>query len=204
MKEPPAPATPPRRPRRTQPWLKPLIALYAVAALVFLCVILIVAYEFFYRDRITLGVRVQGESMSGLARADASQFLQNKFGNPDAILARSGGAPIIVRDTDRLGGGNRTWRAWAWELGLRTDFAPIAEQAIRLGHRDNWFASLSEQARCLILGCDLGIDVQFDEHTAQAYLGWLAPQVNQPARDASVRHRRHSRHRHAGAKGTRA
>lgn len=119
--------------------------------------------------------------MQGLTRAEAKQFLQNHFGEPDAILARFGGEPIIVRD------GNRSWRAYPWELGLRTNFEPIADQALLLGHRNNPLASIADQLQCLWFGCDLGIDAQFDVHTAQAYLGWLAPQVEQPARDASLR-----------------
>ncbi len=119
--------------------------------------------------------------MQGLTHAEAKQFLQNRFGEPDAILARFGGEPIIVRD------GNRSWRAYPWELGLRTNFEPIADQALVLGHRQNPLESIADQLQCLWFGCDLGIDAQFDVHTAQAYLGWLAPQVEQPARDASLR-----------------
>ncbi len=167
-----------RRRRRGLPLQ--FLVLYALASLVVILA-LFVAYEFFYRDRVILGVSVQGQTMSGLSRAEAKQFLQSKFGSPDAILARFGGEAILVRD------GNRVWRAWPWELGLRTDFGPVAEQALTLGHRDNWFASLADQAHCTWFGCDLGIDAQFDEQIAQAYLGWLALQVDQPARDAWVR-----------------
>jgi len=161
--------------------------LYVIASVLFSLLILFGAYEFIYRDRIILGVSVQGQSVSGMTRAQASQFLQSKFGSPDAIRARFGGEPIVVREDDSRPGGKRVWRAWPWELGLRTDFAPVAEQAARLGHRDSWLDSLAEQARCIWADCDLGIDAQFDEHIAQAYLSWLAPQVAQPARDARVR-----------------
>ena len=119
--------------------------------------------------------------MNGLTRAEVDQFLQDKFGNPAAILARYGGEAIVVRE------GTRTWRAYPWELGLRTDFGPVADSAILLGHRGNWLAALVEQMRCLWFGCDLGTDAQFDDATARAYLGWLAPQVERPARDASLR-----------------
>jgi vancomycin resistance protein YoaR len=142
---------------------------------------LFVGYEFVYRDRVILGVSVLGHPMSGLTRAEVKQFLQDKFGNPEAILARYGGEAIIVRE------GTRTWRAYPWELGLRTDLSPVAESALLLGHRGNWIEGLAEQARCLSFGCDLGTDAQFDEQTARAYLGWLAPQVERPARDAALR-----------------
>ena len=169
------------RPRRRRRLPLPLLALPALATLLVVLLVLFVGYEFVYRDRVILGVSVLGQPMNGLARAEVKQFLQSKFGNPEAILARFGGEAITVRDD------TRTWRAYPWELGLRTDFSPVADSAILLGHRGNWIEALIEQARCLWFGCDLGTDAQFDDATARAYLGWLALQVEQPARDASLR-----------------
>lgn len=157
------------------------LVLYALASFVCIPLSLFVGYQFVYRDRVILGVSVQGDSMNGLTRAEAKQFLQNRFGSPDAILARFGGEAINLRDE------NRSWRAYPWELGLRTNFDPVAEQALLLGHRSHPLASIGDQLHCIWFGCDLGIDAQFDAHTAQAYLGWLAPQVERPARDASLR-----------------
>ncbi len=166
-----------KRRRLPLPWL----ALPVLATLFIVLLILFLGYEFLYRDRVILGVSVLGQPMHGLTRAEAKVFLQKQFGDPEAILARYGGEAILVRD------GARSWRAYPWELGLRTDFTPVAESALLLGHRGNWIEALIEQARCLWFGCDLGTDAQFDEATARAYLGWLAPQVEQPARDASLR-----------------
>ncbi len=175
---PPARLTRPRRRRRLP---LPLLVLPILATVLIVLLVLFVGYEFVYRDRVILGVSVLGQPMHGLARAEVRQFLQSKFGEPAAILARFGGEAIVVRD------GARTWRAYPWELGLRTDFSPVADSAILLGHRGNWIEALVEQARCLWFGCDLGTDAQFDDATARAYLGWLAPQVERPARDASLR-----------------
>lgn len=182
MNDPQTPATTtPTRRRRPRGLPRLFLALYVIAALACIALSLFVGYQLVYRDRVILGVSAQGQSMQGLTRAEAQQFLQNRFGEPEAILARFGGEPIIVRD------GNRSWRAYPWELGLRTNFEPVAEQALRLGHRRNPLESIGDQLQCLWFGCDLGSDAQFDLHTAQAYLGWLAPQVEQPARDASLR-----------------
>ncbi len=126
------------------------------------------------------GVRVLGQPMSGLTRAESYKLLQQKFGEPEAILQRTGGDAIVLRD------GSRSWRAWPWELGLRTDFAPVAESAILLGHRGSLLGNLVEQARCILFGCDLGSEAQFDVQIAQAYLGTLASQVNQAPQDAGV------------------
>jgi vancomycin resistance protein YoaR len=183
MSQPQTPVTParPTRPRGRRRLPLPFLVLPVFATVLVVLLILFVAYEFVHRDRVILGVSVLGQPMNGLGRAEVKQFLQNKFGNPEAILARFGGEAIVVRD------GTRTWRAYPWELGLRTDFSPVAESALLLGHRGNWLEALVEQARCLWFGCDLGTDAQFDEVLARAYLGWLAPQVEQPARDASLR-----------------
>jgi vancomycin resistance protein YoaR len=157
------------------------LTLYAIIALLFFLVTFFVAYEFVFRDRVILGVTVLGQPLQGLTRAEAKQFLQKQFGEPDAILARFGGERIVLRD------GDRTWRAYPWELGLRTEFDPVAQVAIQLGHQGSLPQMLADQARCLWFGCDLGVTAQFDQRTAEAYLAWLAPQVDQPARDASLR-----------------
>jgi len=177
----PVPPARPPRPRRRRRLPLPVLALPVLATILGVLLVVFVGYEFLYRDRVILGVSVVGQPLHGLTRAEVRQFLQTRFGDPEAILARYGGEAMSVR------AGARSWRAYPWELGLRTDFTPVAESAILLGHRGNWIDALVEQARCLWFGCDLGADAQFDEATARAYLGWLAPQVEQPARDASLR-----------------
>lgn len=178
----PAQRPQPRRPRGRSRSMSPSVfALYTLLALVIVLITLFASYEIFIRDRVILGVSVFGQSMAGSTRAETRKLLQDKFGNPDAILKRSGGQPIILRD------GERSWRAWPWELGLRTDFGPVADSAILLGHRGSFLANLIEQARCALAGCDIGLEARFDVNIAQAYLSWLAPQVDQPAHDASVR-----------------
>ncbi len=181
MKDTPSSASAPRRARRRRGLSPTCFTLLAFALLFAILLVLFGAYELIYRDRVILGVSIGGQPMSGLTRTEAQQFLQAKFGEPEAILARYGGDAVIVR------AGERMWRAYPWELGLRTDFAPVAEAAITLGHRGAWWDALGDQARCLWAGCDFGVDVQFDQTIAQAYLDWLAPQVEQPPRDASVR-----------------
>ncbi len=161
--------------------LSPKFAAVGAVAILLILLLLLIVYELAFRDRVIWGVRVLGQPISGMLRADAKQFLENKFGQPDAILARVGNEKIVLRD------GGRTWRAYPWELGLRTDFGPVAQSAVGLGHRGSPLEMLLEQARCLLFGCDITTEAEFDEQTAEAYLGWLAPQADQPPRDASVR-----------------
>ncbi|HEX7588159.1 MAG TPA: peptidoglycan binding domain-containing protein, partial [Anaerolineae bacterium] len=164
------------------------LTLYAIIALLFFSLTLFATYELVFRDRVILGVTVLGQPLQSLQRAEAKQYLQKQFGEPDAILARFGGEGIVLRAPAAAGSvGDRTWRAYPWELGLRTDFDPVAEVAIQMGHQGSILRMLADQARCLWFGCDLGTAAQFDEKTARAYLGWLAPQVDQPAHDASLR-----------------
>ncbi|MBI3741374.1 MAG: VanW family protein [Chloroflexi bacterium] len=155
--------------------------LYALLGLACLVTAFIGAYQFFYSDRVILGVNVFGESLSGMTRAEAQQFLENKFGQPDQILAHFGGQAIVLTD------GARVWRAYPWELGLRVNYAPVADHAASLGHRGAWNEIIADQARCLWSRCDLGGEAQFDDATAHAYLGWIAPQVEREPRDATVR-----------------
>ena len=163
------------------------LTLYAIIALLFFLLTLFATYEFVFRDRVILGVTVLRQPLQALQRAEAKLYLQKQFGEPDAILARFGGEGIVLRAQGIGAGGDQTWRAYPWELGLRTDFDPVAEVAIGMGHRGSLPQMLADQARCLWFGCDLGTAAQFDEKTARAYLSWLAPQVDQPARDASLR-----------------
>ncbi len=171
----------PRRTIRHRQAARQWLVLAGLAILFLLALGLVVLYEWSYRDRVIMGVSVLGQPMGGLSREEAKKFLQNKFGQPDAILKRTGGQGIVLRD------GERSWRAWPWELGLRTDFGPVADSALLLGHRGSLLGNMVEQVRCLAGGCDIGMDAQFDTNTAQAYLRWLAPQVERPPRDATVR-----------------
>ena len=167
--------------RRSRSLSPSFFALYTVLALIIVLITVFAVYEIFIRDRVVLGVSVFGQSITGATKAETRKLLQDKFGNPDAILKRTGGQPVILRD------GERSWRAWPWELGLRTDFGPVADSAILLGHRGSFLENLIEQARCALAGCDIGLEARFDVNIAQSYLSWLAPQVDQPAHDASVR-----------------
>lgn len=167
--------------RNTLSVRRALPAFTALAILFSILFALFLIYQLAFRDRVILGVWIAGKSLSGMTRADANTFLETKFGKPDSILARVGGERIVLRDRER------TWRAWPWELGLRTDFAPVAETAVAMGHRGSVLQMSVEQLQCMWFGCDIGGDAQFDEAIAESYLGWLAAQVDRPPRDASVR-----------------
>jgi vancomycin resistance protein YoaR len=141
----------------------------------------VLAFEVYYRDRPLPNVRVLGQDVGGMTRAEADARLQEKVGNPNELLARFGGEQLVLRD------GSRGFYAWPWELGFRTDLKPALDAAFAIGHRDALASSFAEQARALWLGADITISSAFDEDTARTYLSLLAPQVDHPAHDAELR-----------------
>lgn len=169
-------------PRRRRCGL-PRIAL-PLSTLVFLALVLgaaFLGYQFYLRDRAVPGVRVLGEEIGGMTRQQAEAYLRNKLGDPNELLARFGGEQIVLR------AGAQVYRAWPWELGLRSDLRPALDAAFQIGHRGNWVLSLIEQGRALLFGADVNAAAAFDEATARAYVSLLAAQIDRPARDATYR-----------------
>ncbi|MGB8648958.1 MAG: VanW family protein, partial [Anaerolineae bacterium] len=166
-----------RRRRTTLPALPLLLALL-------LCVVvttIIAGSQVYYRGRIAPGVRVLGEDVGSMTRAQAEARLQDKLGDPNQLLARLGGGQIALRD------GAQVYRAWPWEIGFRSDFKPALDAAMGIAHRGNLYLDLVEQVRALALGADVSISSAFDEATARAYLISIAPQIDRPARDAQLK-----------------
>ncbi len=179
---PPAEATPSqvrrRRRHRPSPLFAPLLTILFMTVLAGLVVL---GFELYYRDRLLPNVRVLGENVGGMTRPEAEALLQEKVGNPNELLARFGGEQIVLRD------GTRVFQAWPWELGFRNDLKPALDTAFAIGHGDDVLSSLAEQAGALWFGANITISSAFDQGTARAYLSFLAPQVDRPARDAELR-----------------
>lgn len=163
--------------RRTLPRLNgAFLPLIGVVSIVFIA---LVAFEVYFGDRASPGVRVLGEDIAGMTRAQADARLRAKFGNPNELLARFGGEQLILRD------GENVYRAWPWELGFRSDLQPALDAAFAVGHRTEWGLSLVEQARALVLGADVSASAAFDEKVARDYVSLLAAQIDRPPRDVS-------------------
>ncbi len=156
----------------------PLLILLLGAVLV---VGAVAAYQIYIHDRAVPGVRVLGEEIGGMTRAQADERIREKLGDPNVLLSRFGGEQIILRD------GSNVYRAWPWELGFRSDLKPALDVAFQIGHREDWFLSLIEQGRALVLGADISASSAFDETMAQQYVSVLAAQIDRPPRDASYR-----------------
>lgn len=174
----PNPPTPNGNNRRRAQVGVPCLALLFILAL---AGALFVSYEFYLRDRIAPGVRVLGEDVGGLTRAEAEVRLQDQVGNPNELFARSGGEPLVLRD------GARVFRASPRELGFRTDLKPVLDAALAIGHRGDFAQDVWEQTQVWWNGAAVTTRVGFDQELARAYLKTIAPQINRPARAAQVR-----------------
>jgi vancomycin resistance protein YoaR len=166
-----------RRRRRTFWFFAPLLAFLFLSASV---AAIVLGFEFYFRDRILPNVVVLGENVGGMTRDQAESVLQEKVGNPNALLARFGGQQLVLRDGDSI------FRAWPWELGFRSDLKPALDKAFALGRENDPASSLLEQARVMLFGQDITLSSAFDEGTARSYLSLLAEQVDRPPRDAEL------------------
>ncbi|MDL1896707.1 hypothetical protein FBQ82_10555 [Anaerolineae bacterium CFX7] len=163
-----------RAPRIGAPLIILLLGIVAAASAV-------AAYQFYIRNRAVPGVRVLGEEIGGMTRAQADERIRAKLGDPNVLLTRLGGEQIILRD------GSNVYRAWPWELGFRSDLKPALDVAFEIGHRDDMALSWLEQVRALTFGADVGAAAAFDETTARQYVSVLAAQIDRQPRDASYR-----------------
>lgn len=172
-----------RRARRVQKRARakigaPILVL-AVVALLTLGIFL--GYQMYLRGRAVPGVRVLGEDIGGMTRAQADERIREKLGDPNVLLERFGGEQIVLRD------GANVYRAWPWELGFRSDLKPALDVAFQVGHGSDFTLALIEQARALTLGADVNASAAFDDTIAKQYVSVLASQIDRPPRDASYR-----------------
>lgn len=154
-------------------WVLFVTGLFIVAGMV--------GYQVYIHDRAAPGVRVLGEEIGGMTRAQADERIRVKLGDPNVLLARFGGEQIILRD------GSQVYRAWPWELGFRSDLKPALDAAFEIGHRADWSLALIEQARALVIGADVNASAAFDETIAKQYVSVLAAQLDRWPREASYR-----------------
>lgn len=172
-----------RRARWTQKRTLPRISAPVVVLMLAVLVLggAFLGYQWYLRDRTVPGVRVLGEEIGGMTRAQADATIREKLGDPNILLERFGGDQIILRD------GANVYRAWPWELGFRSDLKPALDAAFEIGHRDDFVLSLVEQGRALVFGADLNAASAFDDAIAKQYVSVLASQIDRQPRDASYR-----------------
>lgn len=172
-----------RRARRKNQRTLPSIGapILVLAVVVVLIVGAFFGYQMYLQDRAVPGVRVLGEEIGGMTRAQADETIREKLGDPNVLLERFGGDQIILRD------GSNVYRAWPWELGFRSDLKPALDAAFQIGHRSDLVLSVMEQGRALIVGADVNASSAFDDANAKQFVSVLASQIDRPPRDASYR-----------------
>lgn len=168
-----------RAKRRTLPRIGAPIVVLVLAVL--LVGGALAGYQVYIHDRAVPGVRVLGEEIGGMTRAQADARIREKLGDPNVLLSRFGGEQIVLRD------GANVYRAWPWELGFRSDLKPALDAAFQIGHRSDLPLSLMEQGRAFVLGADVNASSAFDDAIAKQYVSVVAAQIDRQPRDASYR-----------------
>lgn len=172
-----------RRARRAQRRSFPKIGLpiLLLGLLALVVVTALAGSQWYLRGRAVPGVRVLGEDIGGMTRAQADERIREKLSDPNVLLNRFGGEQVILRD------GANVYRAWPWELGFRSDLKPAVDAAFEIGHRADLGQSLVEQARAVLFGTNVTASAAFDAASARQYVSVLAAQIDRQPRDASYR-----------------
>ena len=127
-----------------------------------------------YADRFYPGVRLDGEDVGGLTRAEARARLSARWdGFRDA--------PVIFR----LDG--RTWNPTGREVGIEVDYATPLAQAYAWGRLGSWDTRLRQQRQTLEAPRDWRTSVSFNPHTFAGYMERIAAEIAQAPTDAALR-----------------
>ena len=127
-----------------------------------------------YADRFYPGVRLDGEDVSGLTRAEAQARLAARWdGFRDS--------PVIFR----LDG--RTWNPAGAEVGIEVDYATPLAQAYAWGRLGSWEARLRQQQQTLEAPRDWRTIFRFDPHTFMQYVERISDEIAQAPTDAVLR-----------------
>ncbi len=127
-----------------------------------------------YADRFYPGVRLDGEDVGGLTRAEARARLSARWdGFRDA--------PVIFR----LDG--RTWNPSGREVGIEVDYATPLAQAYAWGRLGSWDTRLRQQRQTLEAPRDWRTSVSFNPHAFAGYVERIAAEIAQAPTDAALR-----------------
>lgn len=130
-------------------------------------------YEAMHVGSIYPGVRVAGQRVGNLSRAQASEALQTTF--------------AAVADRQLLATyGNRQWQTSLAGLGLHYDVPSTVAAAYAVGRQANPLLRLGDQFTAPLLGPEIQPRYTLDEGRLQAFVGALAAAIDQPRRDAGV------------------
>ena len=127
-----------------------------------------------YASRFYPGVRLDGEDVGGLTRAEARARLSARWD-------RFRDAPVVIR----LDG--RTWNPTGREVGIEVDYATPLAQAYAWGRLGSWDTRLRQQRQTLEAPRDWRTSVSFEPHAFAAYVERIAAEIAQAPTDAALR-----------------
>ncbi len=127
-----------------------------------------------YSDRFYPGVRLDGEDVGGLTRAEVH----------DRLAARWDGFreyPVVFR----LDG--RTWNPTGGEVGIQVDYATPLAQAYAWGRLGSWETRLRQQQQTLEAPRDWRTTFSFDPHAFMTFVEHISEEIAQAPKDADLR-----------------
>ena len=127
-----------------------------------------------YASRFYPGVRLDGEDVGGLTRAEARARLSARWD-------KFRDAPVIFR----LDG--RTWNPTGHEVGIEVDYATPLAQAYAWGRLGSWDTRLRQQRQTLEAPRDWRTSVSFDPHICAEYIERIAAAIAETPTDAALR-----------------
>lgn len=160
-----------RRPRRRRSLLGPLLLVLFVTLTV---VAFPLAANLFATDRPAEGVTVRGFITTGMSRSALAKALEQRY-------APFLNAPLTLEFEGRI------WTPTLSQLGATVDLAATAGDAAAIGRRGGPTERVQELwSLWREGGYDVAPRVQVDSATLQAYLTGIAPEIEQPPRDAAL------------------
>jgi len=137
-----------------------------------------------YASRFYPGVRLDGEDVGGLTRAEARARLSARWD-------KFRDAPVIFR----LDG--QTWNPTGHEVGIEVDYATPLAQAYAWGRLGSWDTRLRQQRQTLEAPRDWRTSVNLDPHAFAGYVERIAAEIAQAPIDATLRIETQGGQRHA-------
>jgi len=161
--------------RRAFFWITQLIVFmaYVVAIAVLVISLVVLIFEWRYKDRIYPGVTVSGLDLGGLEFESAVALLDYRL-NPYQ------GEQLTLRYGEQL------WPASPSDLGVSLDAVATAVSAYAVGRGAGLRDNLQVQAQAWRQGHVVQPILKFDTGVAAVFLSQLAQEVNRPVRNADL------------------
>lgn len=152
---------------------RPRIALVGgVAALVAIS-LLTLAYNISQQGYVFRGVKVLGQDLSGLTRAQAQRAVSEaSAGYPNGQLA--------------LSGNGRSWTFTPADLGVAVDVDKTVDAAMAVGRDGNLLGNLGAQLGAFVAGTQLAPVLKSDSSLVDKAVASVASQVDKPAVDSKL------------------